>query len=99
MVLYAIGTLFFAAGFVLGAVETSFRVLVEQVFSPAIVVVVLLLVGLQMTVLAMWLDKESNKGLSGRAPGGPRANKQGDSALKILCRTWRRRPCRLPSCR
>ncbi len=76
VVFYAIGTLFFAAGFVLGAVETSFRVLVEQVFSPAIVVVVLLLAGLQMTVLAMWLDKESNKGLSGRAPSRPRANEQ-----------------------
>lgn len=66
VVFYAIGTLLLAAGFVLGAAETGVRMAGSQILSPAIVVVALLVAGLWMTVLAMWLDQESNKGLSGR---------------------------------
>ena len=69
---YAVGTLLFAAGFVLGAVETGYRIAGEQILSSAILVVVMLLIaGLQLTLLAMWLDRESNKALSGRASPTP----------------------------
>jgi len=61
---YAFGVLMTLAGFVLGAIEAVLRILGNQITTPTIVLVaVLLIAGLQMTLFAMWFDMEANKDL------------------------------------
>ena len=61
---YAFGVLMTLAGFVLGAIEVVLRILGNQITTPTIVLVaVLLIAGLQMTLFAMWFDMEANKDL------------------------------------
>jgi uncharacterized membrane protein YqjE len=52
------------AGVVLGLVEAVLRILGNEITTPTIVLVaVLLIAGLQMTLFAMWFDMEANKDL------------------------------------
>jgi hypothetical protein len=61
---YSFGVLMTLAGLVLGVVEAVLRVLGNQITTPTIVLVaVLLIAGLQMTLFAMWFDMEANKDL------------------------------------
>jgi glycosyltransferase involved in cell wall biosynthesis len=61
---YAIGILMTTAGVILGAVETVLRILGNDITTPTIVLVALLLIsGTQFILFAMWFDMESNKDL------------------------------------
>jgi glycosyltransferase involved in cell wall biosynthesis len=61
---YAFGFLFTAAGLVLGIVETVLRFLGNEITTPTVVLIALLLIsGSQFTLFAMWFDMESNKDL------------------------------------
>jgi hypothetical protein len=61
---YVFGVLMTAAGFLLGAVELVLRILGNEITTPTIVLVaVLLIAGLQFTLFAMWFDMEANKEL------------------------------------
>jgi len=61
---YSFGVLMTLAGLALGVVEAVLRILGNQITTPTIVLVaVLLIAGLQMTLFAMWFDMEANKDL------------------------------------
>ena len=61
---YALGILMTAVGFVLGVVEVVLRLRGNEITTPTIVLVALLLIsGSQFTLFAMWFDMESNKDL------------------------------------
>jgi glycosyltransferase involved in cell wall biosynthesis len=64
---YALGFLMTATGLVLGIVEVVLRAMGNEITTPTIVLVALLLIsGSQFTLFAMWFDMESNKDLGGR---------------------------------
>ena len=61
---YAFGILMTLAGVVLGIVELVLRIAGNEITTPTIVLVaVLLIAGLQLTLFAMWFDQEANKDL------------------------------------
>src|ERR687898_794384 len=61
---YAFGILMTAVGLVLGVVEAILRLMGNEITTPTIVLVALLLIsGSQFTLFAMWFDMESNKDL------------------------------------
>jgi glycosyltransferase involved in cell wall biosynthesis len=61
---YSFGFVMTLAGLVLGVVEAVLRILGNEITTPTIVLVaVLLIAGLQMTLFAMWFDMEANKDL------------------------------------
>jgi glycosyltransferase involved in cell wall biosynthesis len=61
---YALGILLTVAGLVLGAVETVLRLMGNELTTPTMILVALLLIsGSQFTLFAMWFDMESNKDL------------------------------------
>jgi glycosyltransferase involved in cell wall biosynthesis len=61
---YALGLLLTTVGLVLGAVETVLRILGNELTTPTVVLVALLLIsGVQFLLFAMWFDMESNKDL------------------------------------
>jgi glycosyltransferase involved in cell wall biosynthesis len=61
---YVLGLLLTVAGLVLGAIETILRLKGNELTTPTIVLVALLLIsGSQFTLFAMWFDMESNKDL------------------------------------
>ena len=61
---YSFGVVMTLAGLLLGIVEAVLRILGNQITTPTIVLVaVLLIAGLQMTLFAMWFDMEANKDL------------------------------------
>jgi glycosyltransferase involved in cell wall biosynthesis len=61
---YSFGVLMTLAGLVLGVIEAALRIAGNQITTPTIVLVaVLLIAGLQMTLFAMWFDMEANKDL------------------------------------
>jgi glycosyltransferase involved in cell wall biosynthesis len=61
---YALGLLMTLAGLVLGTVEVVLRLMGNEITTPTIVLVALLLIsGSQFTLFAMWFDMESNKDL------------------------------------
>ena len=61
---YVFGMLLTLAGLVLGAVETVLRLMGNELTTPTVVLVALLLIsGSQFTLFAMWFDMESNKDL------------------------------------
>jgi glycosyltransferase involved in cell wall biosynthesis len=61
---YVLGILLTLAGLVLGAVETVLRLMGNELTTPTVVLVALLLIsGSQFTLFAMWFDMESNKDL------------------------------------
>jgi glycosyltransferase involved in cell wall biosynthesis len=61
---YALGLLMTAAGLLLGAIEVVLRLQGNEITTPTIVLVALLLIsGSQFTLFAMWFDMESNKDL------------------------------------
>jgi glycosyltransferase involved in cell wall biosynthesis len=61
---YTLGLLMTLTGFLLGVVETAFRIAGNDVSVGTVVLVALLLVsGTQFTLFAMWFDMESNKDL------------------------------------
>ncbi|MGH3135420.1 MAG: glycosyltransferase family 2 protein [Gaiellaceae bacterium] len=61
---YSFGVLMTLAGLALGVVEAVLRIAGNQITTPTIVLVaVLLIAGLQMTLFAMWFDMEANKDL------------------------------------
>jgi glycosyltransferase involved in cell wall biosynthesis len=61
---YALGILMTLAGLLLGAVEVVLRLLGNEITTPTIVLVALLMIsGSQFTLFAMWFDMESNKDL------------------------------------
>jgi glycosyltransferase involved in cell wall biosynthesis len=61
---YALGLTMLAVGLVLGVVEAVLRFLGNDITTPTIVLVALLLIsGSQFTLFAMWFDMESNKDL------------------------------------
>ena len=61
---YALGILMSTAGFVLGVLEVVLRFAGNEITTPTIVLVALLLIsGSQFTLFAMWFDMESNKDL------------------------------------
>ena len=61
---YALGILLTVAGLVLGAVETILRLMGNELTTPTMILVALLLIsGSQFTLFAMWFDMESNKDL------------------------------------
>jgi glycosyltransferase involved in cell wall biosynthesis len=61
---YALGLLMTLAGLVLGAIEVVLRFMGNEITTPTIVLVALLLIsGSQFTLFAMWFDLESNKEL------------------------------------
>ena len=65
---YALGFLMTTIGLVLGIVEVVLRLMGNEITTPTIVLVALLLIsGSQFTLFAMWFDMESNKDLGGRA--------------------------------
>jgi glycosyltransferase involved in cell wall biosynthesis len=64
---YVLGFLMTSIGFVLGLVEFVLRLMGNEITTPTIVLVALLLIsGSQFTLFAMWFDMESNKDLGGR---------------------------------
>jgi glycosyltransferase involved in cell wall biosynthesis len=64
---YTLGFLMTGIGLVLGTVEAVLRFLGNEITTPTIVLVALLLIsGSQFTLFAMWFDMESNKDLGGR---------------------------------
>jgi glycosyltransferase involved in cell wall biosynthesis len=61
---YGLGILMTLAGLLLGAIEAILRLLGNEITTPTIVLVALLLIsGSQFTLFAMWFDMESNKDL------------------------------------
>jgi glycosyltransferase involved in cell wall biosynthesis len=61
---YAFGVLMTVAGLVLGLLEVVLRIAGNEITTPTIVLVaVLLIAGLQLTLFAMWFDMEANKDL------------------------------------
>jgi glycosyltransferase involved in cell wall biosynthesis len=61
---YVLGALMTLAGLVLGLVEVVLRFMGNEITTPTIVLVALLLIsGTQFTLFAMWFDQESNKEL------------------------------------
>jgi hypothetical protein len=61
---YALGALMTLVGLVLGIAEMVLRFLGNEITTPTIVLVALLLIsGTQFTLFAMWFDQESNKEL------------------------------------
>ncbi len=61
---YSFGVLMTLAGLLLGFIEAVLRILGNEITTPTIVLVaVLLIAGLQMTLFAMWFDMEANKDL------------------------------------
>ena len=61
---YALGILMTLVGFALGVVEVVLRLMGNEITTPTIVLVALLLIsGSQFTLFAMWFDMESNKDL------------------------------------
>jgi glycosyltransferase involved in cell wall biosynthesis len=61
---YTLGFLLFAAGVVLGVVETALRFAGNPIPAATIVLVALFIIsGLQLLLFAMWFDMESNKDL------------------------------------
>jgi glycosyltransferase involved in cell wall biosynthesis len=61
---YALGILLTLAGLVLGAVETVLRLMGNELTTPTMILVALLLIsGTQFMLFAMWFDMESNKDL------------------------------------
>ncbi len=61
---YALGLLMTVAGLLLGVVEVVLRLMGNEITTPTIVLVALLLIsGSQFTLFAMWFDMESNKDL------------------------------------
>jgi glycosyltransferase involved in cell wall biosynthesis len=61
---YAFGILMTFAGLALGAIEVVLRLMGNEITTPTIVLVALLLIsGSQFTLFAMWFDMESNKDL------------------------------------
>jgi glycosyltransferase involved in cell wall biosynthesis len=61
---YVFGILMTLAGFVLGLAELVLRIAGNDITTPTIVLVaVLLIAGLQLTLFAMWFDQEANKDL------------------------------------
>ena len=61
---YVFGVVMTLAGLVLGVIEAALRIGGNQITTPTIVLVaVLLIAGLQMTLFAMWFDMEANKDL------------------------------------
>jgi glycosyltransferase involved in cell wall biosynthesis len=64
---YMLGFLMTTLGFLLGLVELVLRVRGNEITTPTIVLVALLLIsGSQFVLFAMWFDMESNKDLGGR---------------------------------
>jgi hypothetical protein len=64
---YFLGFLLTGIGLALGIVETILRILGNEITTPTIVLVALLLIsGSQFMLFAMWFDMESNKDLGGR---------------------------------
>jgi hypothetical protein len=64
---YMLGFLMTATGLVLGIVEAILRFRGNELTTPTIVLVALLLIsGSQFVLFAMWFDMESNKDLGGR---------------------------------
>jgi glycosyltransferase involved in cell wall biosynthesis len=61
---YVLGILLTVAGLVLGVVETVLRLMGNELTTPTIILVALLLIsGSQFLLFAMWFDMESNKEL------------------------------------
>jgi hypothetical protein len=61
---YGFGLLATLAGLVLGVVEAALRIAGNEITTPTIVLVaVLVIAGLQLTLFAMWFDMEANKDL------------------------------------
>ncbi len=61
---YTLGILLTVTGLVLGAVETVLRLMGNELTTPTMILVALLLIsGLQFALFAMWFDMESNKDL------------------------------------
>jgi glycosyltransferase involved in cell wall biosynthesis len=61
---YVLGALMTLVGLVLGVVEMVLRILGNEITTPTIVLVALLLIsGTQFTLFAMWFDQEANKEL------------------------------------
>ena len=61
---YTLGILLTVVGLVLGAVETVLRLMGNELTTPTMILVALLLIsGSQFTLFAMWFDMESNKDL------------------------------------
>jgi glycosyltransferase involved in cell wall biosynthesis len=61
---YFLGILLTVAGLVLGVVETVLRLMGNELTTPTVVLVALLLIsGSQFMLFAMWFDMESNKDL------------------------------------
>ncbi len=61
---YALGILMTTVGLLLGVVEVVLRFMGNEITTPTIVLVALLLIsGSQFTLFAMWFDMESNKDL------------------------------------
>jgi len=61
---YGLGILMTLAGLLLGAIEVVLRFMGNEITTPTIVLVALLLIsGSQFTLFAMWFDMESNKEL------------------------------------
>jgi glycosyltransferase involved in cell wall biosynthesis len=61
---YLFGFLFTAVGLTLGIVETVLRIMGNEITTPTVVLIALLLIsGSQFTLFAMWFDMESNKDL------------------------------------
>jgi glycosyltransferase involved in cell wall biosynthesis len=61
---YFLGILLTVAGLVLGAVETILRLMGNELTTPTMILVALLLIsGSQFALFAMWFDMESNKDL------------------------------------
>jgi hypothetical protein len=61
---YVFGVLMTLVGLALGVVEAVLRILGNEITTPTIVLVaVLLIAGLQLTLFAMWFDMEANKDL------------------------------------
>jgi glycosyltransferase involved in cell wall biosynthesis len=61
---YTFGIVLTIAGLVLGAVETVLRLMGNELTTPTMILVALLLIsGSQFTLFAMWFDMESNKDL------------------------------------
>jgi len=61
---YFLGILLLGVGLVLGAVETILRFMGNELTTPTMILVALLLIsGSQFMLFAMWFDMESNKDL------------------------------------
>jgi glycosyltransferase involved in cell wall biosynthesis len=61
---YVFGILLTLAGLILGVVETVLRLMGNELTTPTMILVALLLIsGSQFTLFAMWFDMESNKDL------------------------------------